>query len=514
MSTKTNSEANSLAGIDPVRWGLHLQAIDTLGDQLYECWERFHPSFKTRTRDTSEFAHVYLKGLLLLKEKRNYANIAREIIDPDDDGQALQQFMSDSPWDAQRVFAQIQREIAGDPALHGGILSLDESGDKRSGELSAGAGRQYLGRLGKVDVGQVGVALSYCVEGYWVAVDAELFLPQDWFDKGHAKLRRRLHIPEGRLFATKPQIGLDLVLRAKRRGLPFAAVAGDAVYGRDSGLRATLDSEKMAYVLDVPHNYPVYAERPVVGVPPARSKGGPKPTKPRVLNGVCSVPASSLVHDKVAWQTLQLRDGERGAIEVTCWARRVWTITNKWEVREEWLIVHRQSNGKRHFSLSNASEETPLLTMMQWRGQRYFVERTFQDEKSELGWDELVAQKYRAWMHHAALDALALYFVMSVRRGWDKKYPRAEGLKEEFGVPKLPALSVANIRLLLLSVMPLQQFSRDQARRVVTRHLENRARSTGSRCRTQKQERQVVAAGSPRAAHGPPGTNHHRNRDH
>src|SRR2546421_3593963 len=152
MSTKTNSDTNTLVGIDPKRWGLHPEAVNSLGQQLYDCWERFHDCFTTRTRDTSEFAHVYLKGLLLLKEKRNYANIAREIIDPDDDGQALQQFMSDSPWGSQRVFAQIQREIALDPTLHGGVLSLDESGDKRAGELSAGAGRQYLRRLGKGDV--------------------------------------------------------------------------------------------------------------------------------------------------------------------------------------------------------------------------------------------------------------------------------------------------------------------------------------------------------------------------
>ena len=159
--------------------------------------------------------------------------------------------------------------------------------------------------------------------------------------------------------------------------------------------------------------------------------------------------------------------------------------------------MHRQSNGKMHYSLSNATADTPLLTIMQWRGQRYFVERTFQDEKSELGWDELVAQKYRAWMHHATLDALALYFVMSVRREWAKKYPCEDKLKEEFGVPKLPALSVANIRMLLLSVMPLRQFTPEQARRIVTRHLANRARSTGSRCRKQEQQRQAVTIGPP-----------------
>jgi SRSO17 transposase len=494
MSTPANHTPATLDGLDPDRWGLPQEAVASLGRRLLGCWERFHDCFTTRTRDTSHLAHVYLQGLLLLPDERNYANIARRIIDPDNDGQSLQQFMSDSPWNANAVFARIQQDIGSDPQLRGGILSLDESGDKRSGELSAGAGRQYLGRLGKVDVGQVGVALSYSLEDFWSMVDAELFLPENWFDDDHARLRKRLHIPASRTFATKPSIGLDLVLRAKARGLPFAAVTADAVYGRDSGLRAALDKEKISYVLDVPEDYPVYACQPVVGVPARTSNHGPAPSKPQVLNGVTSVEARSLLDETVVLQTVQLRQGERGVVEVDCWARRVWTITNDWQVRQEWLLVHRQGNDKMHFSLSNASADTPVATMMGWRGQRYFVERTFQDEKSELGWDELVAQKYRAWMHHAALDALALFFVMGVRREWSQKYPRAAELKEEFGLEKLPALSVANIRELLRAVLPLRQFTPAEARRVVVAHLEKRARSTRSRARKQERQRQATAS--------------------
>jgi SRSO17 transposase len=495
-------DKDALDGIDPKRWGLSLEAVQSLGRQLFDCWDRFHDCFTTRTRDTSPLAHVYLQGLLLLPEERNYANIARRILSPDNDGQALQQFMSDSPWQSHRVFAQIQREIGQAPGLHGGILSLDESGDKRSGELSAGAGRQYLGRLGKVDVGQVGVALSYSLEDFWALVDAELYLPANWFDADHADLRQRLHIPEGLGFASKPQIGLDLVLRAHRRGLPLVAVTADAVYGRDSTFRAGLDNHQIPYIVDVPSDYPVYLERPEVDVPPRRSDHGPAPSNRQVLNGVESVRASSLVTAEMVWETLQLREGERGTVQVTAWTRRVWTIGDDWKVREEWLAVHRQSDGKMHYSLSNASADASLKTMMQWRGQRYFVERTFQDEKSELGWDELVAQKYRAWMHHAALAALALYFVMSVRRRWAEKYPRAEELKEEYGVPKLPALSVANIRELLAAVMPLERFTPEQAMRVVIGHLENRADSTSSRCHKQERERQGMAAKPPGTAHG------------
>jgi hypothetical protein len=88
-----------------------------------------------------------------MRTGRNYANIARRVIGPGDDGQNFQQFMSDSPWSAGAVFDQIQAEVRQRPELKGGMLTLDESGDKKAGSQSAGVARQYLGRLGKVDMG-------------------------------------------------------------------------------------------------------------------------------------------------------------------------------------------------------------------------------------------------------------------------------------------------------------------------------------------------------------------------
>ncbi|MCH8294563.1 transposase [Candidatus Poribacteria bacterium] len=159
MSPKNNElqtpEKNSL--FDEKRWGLPAEAVADLAERLRRIWSRFRACFTTQTRDTSEHAFVYLRGLLTMDQKRNYANISRRVIDPKEDGQNLQHFMSDSPWKGQAVFAQIQTEIQQRPKLRGGILTLDDSGDKRAGTESAGVSRQYIGRLGKVDLGQVGV---------------------------------------------------------------------------------------------------------------------------------------------------------------------------------------------------------------------------------------------------------------------------------------------------------------------------------------------------------------------
>lgn len=473
---------------DPQRWGLPSEAVDDLAKRLRHTWARYQGCFKTKTRDTSEYAWVYLRGILTMETKRNFANIARRVIDLDDDGQNLQQFMSDSPWSGEAVFKEIQVEINQRPELGGGVLTLDECGDERAGNQSAGAGRQYLGRLGKVDMGQVAVGLGYYKEGLWMMVDAELYLPEHWFDDDHADLRRRWHIPASRRFATKPALGLVLTRRAKAQGLAFEVVTADSLYGRDSHFRAELDADRLTYVLDVPVSTTVYLSKPTVGVPetPPGKVGRPF-SRPQVLSDDQPVEVRSLLgHARFTLQPIELRHTERGLLIYQCAARPVWTITDEGQVRREWLLIWQEPDGTVHYSLSNASPKTPLAQLARWRCLRYFAERTFQDARSEAGWDELVARKYRAWMHHTALDALALWFVVEIKLDWAQTYPPDPTLVDDLQVVILPTLSMANIRELLKAVLPLKQLSPEQARRLVIKHLVNRSRST--RCRLKAQQ--------------------------
>jgi len=62
-------------------------------------------------------------------------------------------------------------------------------------------------------------------------------------------------------------------------------------------------------------------------------------------------------------------------------------------------------------------------------------------------------------------------------------------LAEQLAVVQLPALSVANVRELLQAVLPLHQWSPEDAVRLVVRHLIQRARSTASRIKTQERSR-------------------------
>src|SRR2546429_270839 len=268
----------------PRRWGLSAEAVAHLGDHLSQFWRRFRGCFTTRTRDTSEHAYDYLRAQLTMDTERNFANMDRTL--HGGDGQALQHFMSNSPWSGPAVFDQIQAEIKATPALgHGSTLILDESADEKAGTHNAGASRQYNGRMGKVDVCRVDTCLTYAnaTVRLWTMVDGELFVPEEWFGPDFAQRRKELGIPEERTFETKIALGLKMVKRAKAYGLRFELLACDALYGGDSKFRADVDTEGVQYAAQVPADTPVSLSEPRVGVPQKRSKRGRPRTRLQVL---------------------------------------------------------------------------------------------------------------------------------------------------------------------------------------------------------------------------------------
>ncbi len=74
--------------------------------------------------------------------------------------QRLQFFLSESRWDPDRVNARRLELLLADPATAphgGGVLVVDDSGDRKDGVKTAHVGRQWLGRYGKTDNGVVTV---------------------------------------------------------------------------------------------------------------------------------------------------------------------------------------------------------------------------------------------------------------------------------------------------------------------------------------------------------------------
>jgi SRSO17 transposase len=465
------------------RWGLAEIAESDLAAQARIFWERFGACFRTKTRENRETAWQYLRGLTTMDDARNFANIARRVEGSQADGQRIQHFMSDSPWGAARVYQQVQAEIAAMPELGtDGVLIVDESADAKAGPHSAGAGRQWNGRLGKVDLSQVGTLLAFAHETLWTWIDGELFFPEHWFTPAWAAERRRVGVPAERTFATKIELAWRMIQRAT---VPYVAVLCDDLYGRSEWFRTQLDTAKIVYMADVPANTQVYLECPALGVPvKPRGQRGKPPTSQQVINGVAAYAVSQVAQvPETTWAAYRVRSIERGVLDDAFAVRRVWTIRQE-QVACEWLVMRRESPTRISYALSNAPAATPAARLVWLKCGRFAIECANREAKSELGWDDLQAQKYRAWDHHLALTVLASWFIAATKWQWSLQYGRDPTLIEELAVEVLPTLSVHNVRELLKASMPLPRLSQEDAATLVAKHLTNRARSTASRLRS------------------------------
>ena len=379
----------------------------------------------------------------------------------------------------KRLFV-LQQDISAHPQFQEeSVLIIDESADEKAGEHSAGSGRQHNGRLGKIDMSQVGVFLSLTNSGYHNWIDGELYFPKKWFSDDYADKRKRIGMPKERTFATKLELALQMTKRAYENGVSFCAIDCDTLYGRSGELRDDFDQEGFEYYADVPINTQVYLAPPQI-VYPLTERGSP--SKNHEVIGIPYTVEEVQAQAKTKWEKITLRPNERGILRAKFARYRVWTIRDDGSLRQEWLLI-RQAKKKTTYSLSNAPEDTPLLTMAQRKSQRYFIERSNQDAKSEFGWDEFQALKYKAWEHHLALTIMANWFVTETRLDWAQKYERDPSLLEKYETDVLPALSVANVRELLRATMPLPQLSPQQAAELVIKHLDNRTRSRKSRLR-------------------------------
>ena len=139
--------------------------------------------------------------------------------------QRLQFFLSESRWDAERVNARRLELLLADPATAphgGGVLVIDDSGDRKDGTKTAHVGRQYLGRYGKTDNGVVTVTTVWADERVYYPVHAVPYTPAKHFAKGK----------NDPAFRTKLAIGADLAVRAREAGFTFRAVVrGQRVRG-------------------------------------------------------------------------------------------------------------------------------------------------------------------------------------------------------------------------------------------------------------------------------------------
>ena len=229
--------------------------------------------FKSYRRDVSEKARQYASGLMQAGSRKNIYAISEVV--PDTDDRNLQQFITHSKWSAREVLDHVARdadELIGDGT--DAALIIDESGFAKQGKMSVGASRQYLGRLGKVDNGQVAVFGVLTKGRFATAIDTRLYLPKEWTDD--VERCNKAGIPESeRVFKTKNQLALEIVEQARRNGVRFGWVGADAGYGSGPDFLFALADAGHTFLIDVHKSFVIYEVDPQPK--PGSSTKGRKP---------------------------------------------------------------------------------------------------------------------------------------------------------------------------------------------------------------------------------------------
>jgi SRSO17 transposase len=354
-------------------------------------------------------AKHYVQGLLSDLDSKDVESIAYL---HDRERQGLQKFIGQAEWDSVPLLTELVRQVGTELGQADAVLVFDPSAFPKKGTESVGVQRQWCGRLGKLDNCQVGIYLGYVSRLEHALVDYRLYLPKEW---ANSKQRReKAGVPKDIRFQTRHELILEML---DERGplLPHAWISGDDELGRCSWFRQQLQSRHECYLLAVPSNTLV---RDLTAPEPPYSGHGRRPQVPftRVERWCAGLAETT-------WETIEVRDGEKGPVVV----QMVWTLVQARTEGQpsdvaETLVVFRERQGdgswKHDYLLSNAQLTTPPAELARVFKAQHRIEECLKRAKGEAGLADYQVRSWEGWHHHQTLALLATWFLtQEARRG-------------------------------------------------------------------------------------------------
>lgn len=396
----------------------------------------------------ARWAGVYLRGLLTDGDRKSVEPLARRVPLPDgltskDPEQALQQFVSHSPWDERKVLARYRAHLATAFASPDAVFVIDDTTFPKQGRHSVGVQRQYCGALGKKANCQAAVPVHYVAPKGHYPLALRLFLPESW--AGDAARLDRAGVPsEYRTGRTKGQIALDLLDQARAEGLPGRVVLADAGYGVSGEFRRALADRGLHYIVGVTDEGAVFTEPPIWDPPAGRGGVGPvggRPqSNPQLRPG--SLPPTRLrdLAARVPLRPVAGRVGTKGPMpgrfaRVRVWPGFGWKRGECAGAEPVWLLIEETADGEFKYALSNLPAGTSRVRGVRLWKCRWPVEQGYQQMKEELGLDHFEGRSWRGFHHHAAMVLLAYGFLLLERerirvereRAAERPSPRKKG---------------------------------------------------------------------------------------
>jgi SRSO17 transposase len=333
----------------------------------------------------------YLAAVMSDLPERNGWSIAKFAGDRTPD--KTQRLLNHASWDALEVMGAVRRFGADglEAAARGHgrrkgrlkVLALDETGQEKKGESTAGVKRQHMGCAGGVENGINTVHAAWIREGTGqVLAGFRQWIPEEHIKDPVKSLVTAL--PLDLVFKTKGELAIGIFDDAVADGLVPDFVCGDEVYGSCTKLREHLEQAKQAYVLRVPKNF-------------------------RVTMGdgtvlTCEDAVRKLLKGKRRWEVRSAGKGSKGQR----WYAWAWIGTGS--SRHSVLVRRHLKTGELafHYCHVPGGQACAKARLIRAAGLRWPVEEEFEFGKGQFGMDQSQVRLFHAIARHTVLACAAL----------------------------------------------------------------------------------------------------------
>ncbi|MDZ4875820.1 MAG: IS701 family transposase ISNpu7 [Chroococcidiopsis cubana SAG 39.79] len=367
----------------------------------FDRWCRRFDDVFTRSAQRREFRN-YLAGLLGESERKNLSQISDNAVEVT--YHKLHHFLTEAPWSASEINErrlQVMASCRQTKITSGFSLIVDDSGHRKSGTLTSGVGRQYIGEIGKTENGIV-IVTTHLYDGVKsLPLDVELYQHASSLTQGKDD-------PE---FVKKPDLAMNLIDKCLNRGHRPKIVLIDSSYGNNRHFVQQLESKKLKYIVGVAKNRRIFLQ----------SDCGEVKVKAR-LDEV----AKSLKPEAFTELTLEL-DKPR-----TVWVATFSAETIGLEGERVFAIVMNTSTLSEKtevdYFMTNASHSIATASwFVQTYSQRNWVEVFYREAKGWLGLSEYQVRDKKSLYRHWILVFTAYTFILwhqltgGFRRRWANK---------------------------------------------------------------------------------------------
>ena len=373
-------------------------------------------------RDRGE---CYLRGLMLDGKRKSIQPMAARV--PQVHEQALNHFVTSSPWDPVPVRRRLAQKMAG--AIDPQAWVLDDTGYLKNGNASPCVARQYTGTAGKVTNCQVGVSLHVASQVASCPVNWRLFVPERW-DPASAKAAPDVHarrakaaIPDEVGHREKWRLGLDMIDEVIDWDLTPPPLVADAGYGEIGEFRQGLEDRDIRYVVQVACTVTAYPESVQRTAPPYRGNG-PYPVQ-IYREAAPTVKQLARAAGRSAARTVTWRQGSKRRGGATMAMRSTFLFLpvrpaatahrrahQGQDLPVRWLIVEWPPGAPEptKYWLSDLPATTPRAELVRLAKLRWRIEHDYRELKDGLGLDHYEGRTWNGWHHHVTLVSAAHAF--------------------------------------------------------------------------------------------------------